>query len=117
MANYQVDEAEKYATDETKNSTLTMAKGIVKKVDPNYIKSDTPATIEITDVIMVNDTCAKAVYHKVTPLKNFMDTLELRKRDGQWFAHVIPQKVEEPNPTPVAKDGKEIRTFQEPKEK
>ena len=118
MANYQIDEAEKYATEETKNTTLNMAKKIVKKVDPNYIKSDTPATIDIIDVKMVNDTCAVATYHKITPKKDFSDTLQLRKRDGKWYAHVLPKIAEEPDiKDPVTTEGKEIKTFQEPKKK
>lgn len=118
MANYQVDEAEKYATEETKNTTLEMAKKIVEKVDPNYIKSDTPATIDIIDVKFVNDTCAVATYHKITPQKDFSDTLQLRKREGKWYAHVVPKRVEEPElKAPASKDGKEIKTFQEPKKK
>ncbi len=117
MANYKVDDAEKYATDETKNSTLLMAKQIVKKVDPTYIKSDTPATIDIIDVKMVNDTCAVATYHKITPLKDFSDTLELRKRDGKWYAHVIPPMREVPTEEADTANDKEseIKVFQEKK--
>ena len=118
MANYQVDKAEKYATEETRNTTLTMARRIVEKVDPNYIKSDTPATIDIIDVKIVDDTSAVATYHKVTPLKNFSDTLELRKRDGKWYAHVLPKMVEEPaQEKATTKDGREIRDFQDPEKK
>lgn len=114
MANYQVDEAEKYATEETKSTTLNMAKKIVKMVDPNYIKSDTPATIDIIDVKLVNDSCAVATYHKITPQKDFSDTLQLRKRDGKWYAHVVPKRAEVPEEkAPVSKDGEEIKTFQE----
>jgi len=119
MANYQVDEAEKYATEETKNTTLVMAKGIVEKVDPKYIKSDTPARIEIIDVKMVNDTSAVATYHKVTPLKDFSDTLELRKRDGKWLAHVMPKMVERPSASKAdtTKQGTPVKVYQESKKK
>lgn len=118
MANYQVDEAEKYATEETKNTTLTIAKGIVRKIDPSYIKSDTPASIDIIDVKMVNDTSAVATYHKITPQKDFSDTLQLRKRDGKWYAHVVPQIAEKPAPmVETTKEGKEIKDFQEPTKK
>lgn len=118
MANYNVDEAEKYATEETKNTTLKMARGIVKKVDPEYIKSDTPASIEIIDVKMVNDTCAVATYHKQTPLKDFSDTLELRKRDGKWYAHALPKQREVPAQADDASTKKsDIKTFQEPQKK
>jgi len=118
MANYKVDEAEKYATEETKNTTLKMAKGIVKRVDPEYIKSDTPATIDIIDVKIVNDTTAVATYHKITPQKDFSDTMELRKRDGKWYAHVIPHVYEAPEQqADTTAGGKEIKDFRAPEKK
>ena len=90
MANYQLDEAAKYATVETQNTVIARAEQLLQKVDSSYIKSDTPATIEITDLNFTSDTTAVAIYHKTTPLKNFSGELELRKRDGQWYAHVTP---------------------------
>ena len=93
MANYQVDEASKYATEETQNTILKTAKRLVEKVDSSYIKSDTPATIEITYLEMTSDTSAVATYHKVTPTKNFTGTVEVRKRDGEWKAHVVPRVI------------------------
>ena len=87
-------------------------------MDPNYIKSDTPATIDIIDVKMVNDTCAVATYHKITPQKDFSDTLQLRKRDGKWYAHVLPKMAEEPvQKADTTKEGKEIKSFREPVKK
>lgn len=118
MANYQIDEAEKYATEETRNTTLMFAKGIVKKVDPNYIKSDTPAYIDIIDVKIVNDTSAVATYHKTTPMKDFSDTMELRKRNGKWYAHVLPKIQEVSDEQTDTIEGKrEIKSFQEPQKK
>lgn len=93
MANYNVDEAAKYATEETKNTTLKIAKSLVQRVDSSYIKSDTPANIEIINVEMVNDSMAVAVYHKKTPLKDFSGTVDMRKRNGQWYAHVTPRVI------------------------
>lgn len=90
MANYQLDEAAKYATVETQNTVLVRAEQLLQKLDSSYIKSDTPATIEIETVEITSDTTAVATYHKVTPIKNFTGDLELRKRDGQWYAHVTP---------------------------
>ena len=90
MANYQLDEASKYATVETQNTVLVRASQLLQKLDSSYIKSDTPATIEITNVDITSDTTAVATYHKTTPLKNFSGELELRNRDGQWYAHVTP---------------------------
>ena len=90
MANYQLDEAAKYATVETQNTVLVRAEQRLQKLDSSYIKSDTPATIEITDVNFTSDSTAIATYHKTTPIKNFSGELELRKRDGEWYAHVVP---------------------------
>ena len=39
MANYQVDKAAEYATEETKNTTLIMAKHLTKAVGEEYIKT------------------------------------------------------------------------------
>lgn len=89
MANYNVDEAEPYATEETRNTTLVLARRLLKAVDSSYIASDTPAKIKILKVDIANDTEAIAVYHKTSPRKDFSDTLYLRKRDGGWYAHVL----------------------------
>lgn len=93
MANYNVDQAEPYATEETKNTTFVMAKKLMTAVGNNYIASDTPAKIEIENVEKKNDTVAIAIYHKTTPIKDFSDTLNLRKRNGQWLAHAPIPKV------------------------
>lgn len=87
MANYRVDDAEKYATTETKETTLIGARNMMKRIGDEYIASDTPAKIEIIGWGLTSDTTAYAVYHKTTPIKNFADTLLLIKRDGQWQAH------------------------------
>ena len=89
MANYNIDEAEPYATPETRNTTLVIARHLVQAVDSSYIISDTPAKIKILDIEIYNDTQAYAVYRKTTPIKDFYDTLYLRKRDGDWYAHVL----------------------------
>ena len=65
-----------------------------------------------------NDTCAVATYHKITPKKDFSDTLQLRKRDGKWYAHVLPKIAEEPvQKADTTKEGKEIKSFREPVKK
>lgn len=87
VANYQIDEAVQYCTDETNNTTLKTARFLMQFVDSSYISSDTPATIDIVSVKRLSDTTASVVYHKQTPIKDFTDTLEMRKRDGRWLAH------------------------------
>ena len=56
-------------------------------LDTGYIAKDTPASIEIISTNILSDSSALVVYHKTTPIKDFTDTLELRKRDGNWLAH------------------------------
>ena len=110
MANYHVDEAEQYATEETKNTTLIKARQLMVAVGDAYIKSDTPAEIEITNVEFKSDTIAIATYHKTTPIKDMTGTLELRKRGGEWYAHT-PLKETVPPEKKYYKDGKEIKEF------
>jgi hypothetical protein len=109
MANYQVDDAAEYATEETKNTTLIKARSLMKAVGDAYIQSDTPAEIEITDVELTTDTTAIATYHKTTPIKDMTGTLELRKRDGKWLAHIPLTETTLPEKIIYYKDGKEIK--------
>ena len=102
MANYDIDQAEQYADKETKETTITTGRGMLTLVDSNYIKSDTPANIEIVATEMTSDTSAIVTYHKTTPIKDFTGTVEVRKRDGEWLVHsptrvrkeVLPNAVE-----------------------
>lgn len=88
MANYNVSDAEKYATDETIETTLSLANSFLPSVDPEYIKSDTPATITITDFSFTSDTTVVVSYIKNTPIKhNIGGQLELVKRHDKWRAH------------------------------
>ncbi len=111
MANYHVDDAESFATEETRNTTLIKARQLMEAVGDAYIQSDTPAEIEITNVEFQSDTVAIATYHKTTPIKDMTGTLELRKRDGEWYAHTPLKVVTPPEPKPFLKDGKEVKEF------
>ncbi len=95
MANYDIDNAEPYADDETQQTTLKTGRGLLSMVDSNYIKSDTPAKIEILNTEMTSDTSAIVTYHKTTPIKDFTGTVEVRMIDGKWLVH---------SPTPVRKE-------------
>lgn len=87
MANYQIDEAEPYVSEET-HATLDFLRAIVKEVPAEYIERDTPAEIEITNIDLTSDTTAWAHYHKTTPNKDFRDSIPLIKRDGRWLVHI-----------------------------
>lgn len=96
MANYQVDEASRYATEETRNTTLVMAKNLTKAVGEEYVKSDTPAKVETVDFTRIDDSTAVMNFHKTTPIKDTRFSLILRKRNGQWMAHdTIPVNQEQ----------------------
>ena len=84
---YRFDDANSFCTDETKNTTLLVAKNIVALLDTAYYEKDAPVKIEIISVVSTSDTSAYAVYHKKTPIKDYTDTLEMRKRDDRWLAH------------------------------
>lgn len=109
MANYQVDDAAEYATEETKNTTLVKARTLMNAVGNEYIKSDTPAEIEITNIELMSDTVAIATYHKTTPIKDMTGTLELRKRNGEWLAHIPLKETQMPENKTFYLDGKEIK--------
>lgn len=88
LANYKVEEAKQYATPETCQETLTIAENLVAMVDTAYIISDTPAKIEIQELVIVNDTMAHVKYVKNTPIKhNMQGELQLVKRNNKWQAH------------------------------
>jgi outer membrane lipoprotein-sorting protein len=90
MANYRVDEAEMYATPETSKTTLVLSKQLLAMVDTAYIISDTPAKIDIQELVIQDDTLATVKYVKNTPLKqNMQGELLLVKRGKQWLAHDV----------------------------
>ena len=84
---YDVEGAERYCTEETKETTLDMASFLLQYVDSSYLESDRPVVIDIISMKSTSDTTATVCYRKTTPIKDFSDTLEFRKRDGKWLAH------------------------------
>lgn len=87
MANYRIDDAEPYVTEETL-PTLDFLRRLVKEVPSEYIERDTPVTIEITQVSLTSDTTAWAHYHKTTPNKDFRDSIPMVRREGKWRIHI-----------------------------
>lgn len=84
---YDVEGAERYCTKETQETTLDMARFLLQYVDSSYLESDKPVVIDIISMKSTSDTTATVCYRKTTPVKDFADTLEMRKRDGMWLAH------------------------------
>ncbi len=115
MANYNIDEAEQFADHETKKTTITTGRGLLAMVDSNYIKSDTPAKIEIIKTELVNDTTAVVTYHKTTPIKDFTGTVEVRKQDGEWLVHSPTPVIKEELPEQVEKALAKPTKLQRPK--
>ena len=56
MGNYRIAEAENYATTETINHTLHFIENtIMPNLDSSYIVQNTPATIEIKEIRIIDD--------------------------------------------------------------
>ncbi len=92
MGNYKISEAEPYATEETVENTLhAIEKYIMPNLDPSVIQQNTPATIEITDIRIENDTTAIVSYKKTTPIQVQEGKLDMVKRDKEWKAQVSIQ--------------------------
>lgn len=90
MGNYQIKEAEAYASEETIEKTLhVIEEEIMPNLDPNYVKQNTPASIEITEVNQKSDTTAEVKYVKTTPIQTQEGSLDLVKRNKVWKAQVI----------------------------
>jgi hypothetical protein len=92
MGNYKIAEAEPFATEETIENTLhAIEKYIMPNLDPNVIKQNTPATIEITEVSILDDTTAEVSYKKNTPIEVQEGKLDMVKRGNAWKAQVSIQ--------------------------
>ena len=95
MGNYQIKEAEAYASEETIEKTLhVIEESIMPNLDPNYVKQNTPASIEITEVNQLTDTTAEVKYVKTTPIQVQEGSLDMVKRTKEWKAQVIIQLPE-----------------------
>lgn len=90
MGNYQIEAAEPFATEETKQNTLRfIEENIMPITDTSYINSNRPATITLGEISYTSDTTATIAFHKSTPIKEDDGTLDLVKRNNQWQAQVI----------------------------
>ena len=92
MGNYQIKEAEAFATEETIEKTLHfIEESIMPNLDENYLKQNTPANIEIQEVNQLSDTTAEVKYVKTTPIQIQNGKLDMVKRNNKWKAQVIIQ--------------------------
>ncbi|MBR1517009.1 MAG: DUF4878 domain-containing protein [Bacteroidales bacterium] len=93
-SNYDLELAEQYATQQTKDITLSFfKKTVMPHLDSATMQKNMPAENEIVRVRMISDTTAVAYYHKKTPRDEYTDSLNVVKQNGQWlvdFVVVIP---------------------------
>ena len=90
MANYRIEEAEPYATEETRNITLRFAEEVIMPhLTPNVIPDNTPASVEITSVKITTDSTATVNYTLTRPLLTTNDTINLLKRNNEWRIHFV----------------------------
>ena len=95
MGNYQIKEAEAYASEETIEKTLHVIEEVIMpNLDPNYVKQNTPASIEIKEVNQLSDTTAEVKYVKTTPIQVQEGSLEMVKHNKEWKAQVLIQLPE-----------------------
>jgi uncharacterized protein YceK len=92
MGNYRIQDAEAYASEETIEKTLHVIEEVIMpNLDTNYLKQNTPATIEIKEVNQLSDTTAQVTYVKTTPIQVQEGSLDMVKRNQEWKALVIIQ--------------------------
>lgn len=111
---YNIEEACKYATPETALGLQEIGKTLVPMLTPDYIESNTPATIEIVDTKILSDTSATVIYHKTTPVSDYTDSIPLVYRQGEWLVKlsiVIPPYLKENEKTTRNTDGSITTTF------
>jgi len=118
MGNYRISEAEQFASKETVETTLKVIEQVIMpNMDSSYIKRNTPATIEITEVNIENDTTAVVNYKKTTPIQIQSGELNLVKRDNKWQAVVsitLPSALKIPSDSASVENEKkkfENKTF------
>lgn len=102
MGNYRPNDAAPYATRLTCERSIPILAILTEKCDTAYIRSNTPADIEIKGVRMLSDTSAYAYYHKHTPITEQEDSLLMLLEEGRWLAEVrlgpIPAMLLAPSP-------------------
>ena len=94
--NYLVEEAMPYANKETREKTLPFLRDkLIPMTSQEYMDSNTPATIELGEIVQVGDT-AVVFYTKTTPIKQLESEILVVKEDGQWLVYVpleIPESI------------------------
>lgn len=88
IAEYRIDDAKQYATDETVQNTLRVVEFYIMPIlDSTYIEQNTPAKIHIDSIQHQSDTVAMVYYTKKTPIQKAHAQIEMRLQNGQWKAH------------------------------
>lgn len=86
--NYLIEEAMPYANQETQEKTLTFLRDKLIPMTPKeYIESNTPATIELGEIVRAGDT-AVVRYKKTTPIKVLESEIMVVKEEGKWLVYV-----------------------------
>lgn len=110
-SNYLIDDAMPYATKETRENALTFLRdNLIPMTPQEYIQSNTPATIVIDNIEIVNDT-AHVKYTKTTPIQTLENEIMMVQEDGHWLVYVPLVLPENLHPTTA-----EIGQIVEPKD-
>ena len=100
IGNYDFDRAWDYATEETQKSTLTLFRDVIMPTtDMDYVNSNRPAKITISQVSITDDTCAEAFFHESTPIQ---------EQDGSIT--VVDYKTDRVTPSEIPARAERYRT-------
>ena len=88
MANFRIDDAIPFASQQTREQTIPFAKNfLLANTDTSVILASTPASIVIDSIKVGNDT-AIVSYTETNPLRVKMSTITAIKEEGQWVIDV-----------------------------
>lgn len=94
--NYLIEEAMPYANQETRETTLPFLRdNLIPMTPKEYIESNTPATIELGQIVQAGDT-AVVCYTKTTPIKVLESEVMVVKEEGKWLVYVplvLPENI------------------------
>lgn len=88
MGNYRINDAAEFSSSGTRETTIKVFNRMMGICDSAKLMENTPAEITITGVRILDDTTARAYFHKHTPITEQTDSVKLILEDGHWLVDV-----------------------------
>lgn len=86
---YDFDAAEQYASEQTKEVTLSHLRLLYRLVDSTSLANARKATFGVDRVKITSDSTALAIYHKEVASSAYTDTLNMVKENGAWKVDLV----------------------------